>query len=564
MRLYFIILIVCIFTGSSTVSLHAGLPDSLNRRQVRHLTNFCKVWGLYKYYHPQVTQNKINWNDALIRYLPKVYKADDAASYNDVLAKLLKKAGPPDFESVKRIAEDKVSLSDFSNINFHWIEQSSLLSEKNRERLQRLTGRYEPHEHKNLSSLQQEGVSLTTNETQFLAESNEKMPRPNQRLLDLFSLWNHLYYFFPYGEEQPVEMKQLLMTYLPRVFEVLEQQKYHLHLQAFLSDIKDSQAFSYSDFVANFLGRYSVPIELSYINDTTYVKKVRKKLKEDWSIRPGHRIVSINSVPVDSLRDQIRPYLPGSHNSVVEQKVNRFLLAGEKYSSANIIFADKNGATYQVSLTRDFPVFKHKPIQPGQTVTKYLTDKVAYWNTSFMKAEKVKEAYKSVNDAEYLLIDLRHRNNKSIKSIVPYFTPEKKVIQQFHQPWPAYPGKFTRAPQESNYKMFTSTYEGKVILLINEKCSGVCEVTVNAFQQLRKDVTLVGRNTAGAFGKRYTIQLPYVPTHIHYTGQRVTFKKGQHAYPQGISPDKKVTPTVPAIRTAKDSVIQKALLHINK
>jgi hypothetical protein len=543
----------------------AGLPDSLQGRNVQYLANLCKVWGVYKYYHPKVVRNEINWEEQLIRVLPRVYKAENTDDYQQQVGQLIENAGTPDFSGNEPEVLEDYAVSDYHNLQFSWMDNAGLLAAQHRSTLRAVVDSFVPQPNASLEAQLEKKLEWTDNRVKRVADKADKEPRTNQRLADLFTLWNHFVYFFPYKEKQPVEEEQLLMKYIPRFYQSDSRQEYHLQVQAFLAEMRDSRAFSNSGFVLDYLGRYSVPLTLIHLDDTTYVKSVRQRLQNDWDIRPGHRLVSVNGTPVDSLRDKLRSFVPAAHRGVRQYKVNRFLIAADKYSSANLKFADKHDATYQASLTRDYPMFKKAaPIHKEKPSTKYLNDSTAYLDVDRIAQDKVKDALSNVDESDYLIIDVRSDNNKTIEALEEFFTPEKQVVQYFHYPLTLYPGKFYTEERENAYSMFKGAYEGEVVFLINAQCSGGCELTVDAIRKSRDDVTLIGQPTAGAFGAARNIELPFGSTNIMYTGTRVTNESGQHPYPNGLQPDKTVTWDKEKVRSGKDPYIQKALKFINK
>ncbi len=68
------------FDGGSGIAL-----SNLTPVQIENLTTLGKVWGFLKYYHPQVTSGKLQWDYELFRILPAILEAPDPLSARAIL-----------------------------------------------------------------------------------------------------------------------------------------------------------------------------------------------------------------------------------------------------------------------------------------------------------------------------------------------------------------------------------------------------------------------------------------------------------------------------------------------
>lgn len=50
--------------------------STISEEKVIDLAKFCKVWGVVKYYHPQVVAGDVNWDYELFRLMPYILEAD--------------------------------------------------------------------------------------------------------------------------------------------------------------------------------------------------------------------------------------------------------------------------------------------------------------------------------------------------------------------------------------------------------------------------------------------------------------------------------------------------------
>src|SRR5882724_10115096 len=65
-------------------------PDRLDR-----LLGLARIWAEVKFFHPAMFQRPTDWDGALIRAIPEVEAASDAASYRAAIGHLLAVIGDP-------------------------------------------------------------------------------------------------------------------------------------------------------------------------------------------------------------------------------------------------------------------------------------------------------------------------------------------------------------------------------------------------------------------------------------------------------------------------------------
>lgn len=137
--------------------------DNINSSQIAGL---CKVWGLVKFYHPDVTKGKIDWDKVLIKKYPEFSKNQTFESYNQKIIQLLDTLNQKsNFKEISEaqfnaIVNDKIeTLDNFSfltdtnkyinRISFSWINDS-IFSKKTKYQLCKLLVNYKPYESKQL------------------------------------------------------------------------------------------------------------------------------------------------------------------------------------------------------------------------------------------------------------------------------------------------------------------------------------------------------------------------------------------------------------------------------
>src|SRR3954469_16133592 len=74
-----------------TLAPRLAADDTLD--QGARLSALVKVWGLLKYYHPQVAQGTSNWDQALVHELPRIQATPPRGDFNDEIVRLIRSAG---------------------------------------------------------------------------------------------------------------------------------------------------------------------------------------------------------------------------------------------------------------------------------------------------------------------------------------------------------------------------------------------------------------------------------------------------------------------------------------
>jgi C-terminal processing protease CtpA/Prc len=63
-----------------------AVPDSV---RIERLAGLCELWGVIKYFHPYLAYKDIDWDEALIKTIPRVNKAETADDYKQAIRYML-------------------------------------------------------------------------------------------------------------------------------------------------------------------------------------------------------------------------------------------------------------------------------------------------------------------------------------------------------------------------------------------------------------------------------------------------------------------------------------------
>jgi len=64
----------------------SSVPDSI---RIERIAGLCELWGVVKYFHPYLAYKDIDWDEALIKTIPRVNKAETAEDYRRAVQYLI-------------------------------------------------------------------------------------------------------------------------------------------------------------------------------------------------------------------------------------------------------------------------------------------------------------------------------------------------------------------------------------------------------------------------------------------------------------------------------------------
>jgi carboxyl-terminal processing protease len=177
-------LLVVVLPGLLLAGPEAGAqqpqPD-----QTQRLAALCEVWGLLKYFHPQVA-SRTDWDDALIAAVPKFKAAATRQAFNEEVVALVRNAGR---ELPTGIPRDAAPLG----ATFRWIDDPSLFEPETSLLLKAIALGKQPGWNYYVQAAAGVGNPVFSNERVY---DTVQYPGEEIRLLAAFRFWNMVHYFF--------------------------------------------------------------------------------------------------------------------------------------------------------------------------------------------------------------------------------------------------------------------------------------------------------------------------------------------------------------------------------
>lgn len=533
-------------------------PFDLTQAKIEDLSALCKVWGFLKYYHPSVREGKYNWDNELLRILPNVIRCQTKDERNLVLLSWIDELGK--FKIDKRISVDSSMVKLYPNLA--WIDDSSNLGDRLKKQLNKVKLA------KRDTSSYYVRLTKGVGNPIFLHENSypeKTYPDNGVRFLSLFRYWNIIEYYFPNRHLIGKNWDSVLYEFVPKFQASSNTLEYKMCALALISSINDTHADMYGDpDIESFKGIYAAPYKVTFIEDKPVITDYAfVDNKYDSTLRKGDIILKVDSTEAMILVNQKLPYTSGSNYPAQLRKIASDFLRSRK-SVLNVTY-QRDSVIKSVTLS----IPTKKKVDENfrsrkDTCFQMLTSEIGYINPENIKADYIPSIMKKAFASKGLIIDLRHYPQESmIYGLGRYLYPEAVPFERSSSGSVSTPGLFVLKTKPmmvggNNKKL---SYEGKVILLINEDTQSHGEFTAMAFKQYSQ-TTIIGSTTAGADGNISRFYLPGgISTLI--SGIGIYYPDGKETQRVGILPDIYIKPTIRGIMENRDELLEKALEIIN-
>ncbi|MEM6804861.1 MAG: S41 family peptidase [Bacteroidota bacterium] len=511
--------------------------DKPSEQQIHHLYKLCKVWGLLKYKHPQITSGKLDWDKELFSYI----KLTDHAHFDSLI-----------LEKFPPLQESSSGSSISKKLN--WIQKDDLFS-------------------KDLQSYLRSIAQMKLVEKQAYLEpgkwditphfKEKKYPHIDYqdegvKLLSLFRYWNIIEYFFPYKELMEEDWDKLLLEFIPKILATQNELEYKLSFLELVCTIKDGHGGIHNDAILNkHFGQNQIPIEVKLIQDQAFVAAL---FMNDSPLKAGDVIVEIGGKPIPDLVKAKRPYIAASTQAGQNRILAEYIL---RTNQDMIEMKIKRGPkVLNLRLKTDL----YNPlryVQKNIPSHQELSADIAYIYPGSLKQEDIEAVLKTYKNKRSIILDYRSYPFANLQNILPNFLLA----------YPSYAFKGSRYSRDQlgefhftkSYKWGEaneSYYKGNFVILVNEYTQSQPEFEILIYSQAPK-VSIIGSATAGTLGNWTPIYLP---------GNMLTSISGNGIYRYdesqvqriGIIPDIYVERSIEGLKQGKDEVLEKAIEFCEK
>jgi len=507
----------------------------------------CRVWGLLKYFHPNVTAGKFDWDQVLIDRLPMISKAQTPEHVNTELMRMIRTAGEYKI-SIDATWNDSLNM----NVNLCWLDHS-FVNDSIRQALKEIASLpvTQTSYYANPCDMESYSYISITNEKKY---DKELILHVEYRLLSLFRYWNVIYYFFPYKYLMDQSWDTTLLEFIPRFMTLTDMPAYNQNVRQLVLRLNDGHATSIPSMTI-----YDI-LKFNYIT-TIDSLMVIKTSPEGSLLERGDIILSFNGRDIRSIRDSMASLIPSSNKNFTNNAVN-----GWMYWS--II----NGCELTVMRNyQEIAINENKKTLPNDSkyspLFRKLLQDIAYVNLEVPKESEIPDLMDSIKNCRGIIFDLRNypKNMGDNWNYMRYISPTQEICYALSTLVDlSHPGAFykyyciSKCPDDLWPGSYT--YKGKIVVLVNS-------ATVSAAESLAMEFrlhgsTLIGTTTAGANGNIVPFSLPG-NINTYYSGIGFYYPDGTQMQRTGIIPDIEVYPTMDDILAGRDEILEAAIKFIN-
>ena len=534
-----------------------------------------KTWGFIKYYHPAVSQGKVDWDSALLETFDNKSKLDP----NDIITQWFSIADQSTFDEIpKRDNEcDSITLRNFDS---SWIGKLKKINSENKTHLLNLV-----NHPKNVGSF----YSNSIDEIIRFSSKNEKV-YPNfsvqLKLLELFRIWNAIEYFYPYKYLLDHKWDDVLKKYIPIFKNLKNEQEYKSAIMQLSAELQDSHTELRNTYQYDVLGKLSAPFIFQIVDKAVVITGIKDEAKMRKSgLEVGDLITEIDDKSILKIITEQSKYFSVSNESVRLREAYNYLFSGNS-PTVEIAGVKNNGKAFKTTVERMPRTYSNewdKDGIPNYLLTykgktyEYLTwnekesrlnpvfrlDDKAYFEFSSLKADEITTLMETHKNIKGMVFDLRsYNNNGALIKIFNYLFTKPQQFGIKTQADFSQPGKFCFVDNIINkdYKYVgkenSDPYKGQVIVLINEYTQSAAEMWAMIFKKV-PGVIFVGSQTAGADGNKTFIKLTD-GNELVFSGLGIYYPDGTETQRIGIKPDIIVRPSVESIRSKNDLLLLKA------
>jgi len=534
--------------------------STINNQEIKNLALLGKVWGFLKYHHPVIASGKYNWDYELFRILEKVRKAENDKLRDTILLDWINSFGKIPNNSPKEDNRDIAEKPDHK-----WIQNEiSSTALKNRI-LEIYNNRISPSD---TYYIEYETKSVGNPSFEVEAAYKEmQYPDTGFRLLGLFRYWNIIQYFFPYKNIADKDWNTILAEYIPEFVQTENELDYENTFLKVIAEVKDTHANlgGNIDKIKAQLGAYYPPFHVRFIQDQLVIDDIfNSEMADELPVKVGDIITKIDGKPVTEIVQKRISLTPASNQPTRLRNISFFILRDSLPSKKLEIKNNNKISEVEIPLFKptDLNIYFLFKQDFNQKSYKILEDNIGYINLGIIKQKDIKKIKKELKDTKGIIVDIRNYPNVfTVFSLGNYLVPQKKHFVKFTQMNLNNPGEFdfNMGPQVGTNK--SNAYQGKIVLLVDERTQSQAEYTAMAFKA-SPNTTVIGSTTAGADGNYSSIVLPGgLSTGI--SGIGVFYPDGTPTQRVGIIPDIEFTPTVEGIRNGEDELLEKAIEIIN-
>ncbi len=524
---------------------------SVSEKKIMDIAKLCKVWGVVKYYHPEVISGNVNWDYELFRVMPYILEED--ADVNSILYEWIcsfdSKTVMGDIDKQFQFPEDSIQLSPSTD----WCNDENYLGKKLSVKLSSLLDT-------NISERENAYVSFKDDSPYPFMENEAPYPKmklddTGYRLLSLFRYWNIIEYYYPYKDVIGEDWDKVLLEFIPKLVHGTDDyESYLLTISELTTRIHDSHV--YVTDISKRFGMYKIPVNFIKIDNQIVISK----LIRECGLELGDIVLKVGDEDIDAILKNRRKYISQSREDTSNMLFVDLFRIHEKSADVTVI---RNGKTIVVNVEGSQ---RNISISVDTKSQEMEYGKIYYINAGLLKDGEIKKSIEKWWDSKGLIVDLRNYPSSIIAyELAEYLIPTEKEFFRVSIPNRAVPGEFYytesfvsgKPKGTNNGNSNDGVYKGKLVIIIDEHTISQGETTTMSLKNTPNSI-VIGRPSAGTNGDMRSFILPGdIGTSI--SGFGVFYPDKEPTQRIGIQPDIYIDPTIEGIREGRDEFIETAI-----
>lgn len=538
-----------------------------NIEKINQLELIGKVWGFLKYFSPTISENKLDWDQVLRDELYTFFYSNNPAAYQDIVDNLFLRAG---FVYPTEESKDGVFLEGI-NVDYSWIDNSSLLTSKHRSLLYQIIDNFRPFKNQYITTADLDGSLLTKiKENTYHKNNNVNL---YDRILNLFRYWNIINYYYPYKVVLKDEWPDLMSKWIPDFILANNSLKYANKLLQLNAELKDGHSsipiYSPYEFMIYVHQQplAIIPAQISIIENQVKITEIDSLFSHSTGIRVGDRVISIENIDINEIIKNLKPYIGSYRDNIKEHLINKnnFLsYVSRRGDSVSIeIYRDGNDEVFKFKSLPSYYSFLQQLAKPQNVLNTgvkiqegilQLNDKTLYMDVGEMNLY-LDDDSTIFNGIENVILDLR-KYPKTFQDF-PVFTKPESVFS-YIQSSIYFPGHLRTIEMLTPKTRYS--FPGKVIALISEETISNGEFLSLMLKTRENKVEFIGRTTAGANGNVLNIPLiGFQQIFMNMSSIRVLDRDKKETMGIGIDPDRYIGYEKEYMNDGTDKFIELAL-----
>lgn len=524
--------------------------EKLNTNQIDNLKKLCKVWGVVKYYHPEVVAGNVNFDYELFRVMPDTINAKNSQEANKVIYKWVKNLGDIEENSSGKNDENKKialerNLSWIKNTNYLDKDLSQLLVEISNSNISKRNKAYTKFD---------KDVGLSNFENENLYEEMD-YDDDGYKLIALFRYWNIIEYYYPYTDILEENWDEVLTTFIPKFVNTESELDYKLTISELTTKIHDPHAGvdDINETLYKYWGNKYAPIEFDLVEDSIVIKKVLPKYKDECELKPGDIVLEINDKDIFEVIKEKSKYRSLSRKEAIVNCLQGYLFRTSNDNIKLKLKRDGKDIIKNVKCYNDQSMFDIK--EPSH---KLLDENIGYINPGQLSKNEIDKIMNKFMNTEGIIVDLREYPSEFIVyDLGKMIISKPTIFSKISVPSQSVPGEFIFEKDQIVNPDDKKHYKGKVMILMNERSQSQSEFTVMALKK-GTNAKVIGSNSIGTDGNVTEVYLPGGVTTL-ITGLGVYNPDGSQTQRIGLKPDIYIKPTIDGIKEGRDELLEKAI-----